>query len=83
MLAPLKAPDLLRLIEGILQELGVPLTKLVGFTADGASVMGTRRAFGLPGSNVAKLLQDKILSAGGLKLIVVHCSAHRLGIPQF
>ena len=49
------------------------LRKCLGFISDGASVMGSRRAFGLPGSNVAKLLQEACAS----RLLTTHCCAHR------
>ena len=54
------------------------LHKCLGFTSDGASVMGSRRAFGLPGSNVAKLLQEACAS----RLLTTHCCAHRF-LPCF
>ena len=50
------ASEIFACLQEMLRELDVPLEKSLGFTADGASVMGSRRAFGLPGSNVAKLL---------------------------
>jgi hypothetical protein len=71
----LEASDITRCILSVCNEHGLDLKKsLVAFTADGASVMGTRRAFGLPGSNVAKFLQDECER----RLLVVHCAAHRL-----
>ena len=49
------------------------LSKCLGFTSDGASVMGSRRAFGLPGSSVAKMLQEACVS----RLLTTHCCAHK------
>ena len=49
--------------------------KIYGFTADGASVNGVRRAMSnLGGDNLA----DRIETAMERKILVVHCAPHRL-----
>lgn len=50
------------------------IKKLVAWTADGASTNGVRRVLGSGGKNVANLL----FAAAGRKIVVTHCSPHRL-----
>ena len=77
------AVDIAECVKKSFAELDIDLSgnsRLVCYGADGASVMGTRRAFGLPGNNVARLLQELVEGEAGCRhrMLVTHCSAHRL-----
>ena len=50
------------------------MERLASFTADGASVMGTRAALSAGGNDVASMLS----AAAARPLLVEHCAAHRL-----
>ena len=69
-----EARDLFSLLTSVLESWGLDKQYLVGFTADGASVMGTRVALGNRGQNVAKLLCEW----AGHPLLITHCAPHRL-----
>ena len=69
-----EASDLFKTVQSLLQSLELDPGFLVGFTADGASVMGTRRACGACGENVAAKLQEWC----GHPLLITHCAPHRL-----
>ena len=63
--------------EAILESLaktGINMDLMRGFTADGASVMGTRKALGTGGSNVYKLLQDSV----PVRMLNTHCAGHKV-----
>ena len=71
----LESTDLMACVSDCFREHDLDLRKIVAYTADGASVMGTRRAMGEPGGrNVAALLRQRVEQP----VIVTHCSAHRL-----
>ena len=75
----LESTDLMACISECFLEHELDFCKLVAFTADGASVMGTRRAMGeLGGRNVAALLRQRVQQP----LIVTHSSAHRLQLAM-
>ena len=73
-LSLLSLQDLFDCIKALLEEHRLDPKKIVGFTADGASVMGTMRSLSDQGSNVAYLLSQLV----GKPLLVTHCAAHRL-----
>ena len=69
-----EAQDLFNLVRSLLDSWGLKKGHLVGFTADGASVMGTRAALNNPGENVA----TKLAAWANHPLLVTHCAPHRL-----
>ena len=69
-----EAQDLFNLVRSLLDSWGLKKEHLVGFTADGASVMGTRAALNNPGENVA----TKLAAWANHPLLVTHCAPHRL-----
>ena len=74
-LSGFEAADLFLIVERFVAEHGLNKQDLLCFSADGASVMGTRRSQGdMRGDNLAKRLQE----FAGHPLIVTHCAAHRL-----
>ena len=68
------AQDITKAISDAFAESNLPLGRIASFTADGASVMGTRAALSPGKSNVAAMLQ----AAASQPLLVAHCAAHRL-----
>lgn len=64
-----EAQDLFNLVRSLLDSWGLKKEHLVGFTADGASVMGTRAALNNPGENVA----TKLAAWANHPLLVTHC----------
>ena len=73
-LAGFASADLTKRIADVFAESGLDLGKLCSFTADGASVMGTRAALSAGGDNVAAKLSE----AAARPLLITHCSAHKL-----
>ena len=74
-LAGFEAADIFAGLRAVCEEVGLDLKKrLTSFTADGASVMGVRRALSQGGTNVARMLFNWVQR----NFLVVHCSAHRL-----
>ena len=70
-----EAPDLFATIKSTMEEFNLDPAHLVAFCADGASVMGTRRALSdsPDGNNVARRLQVY----AGHPILVQHCGPHR------
>eukprot|EP00438_Fugacium_kawagutii_P034940 Skav211760 [mRNA] locus=scaffold674:179795:181981:+ [translate_table: standard] len=68
-----EAADIAKQVQGLLEAWGLDKECMVAFTADGASVMGTRVALGARGDNVAKRLSRW----AGHPLLVTHCAPHR------
>ena len=68
------AADIAKSVADACNERGLDLRRLCAFTADGASVMGTRAAMSAGGDNVARRLSDAAQRA----VLVTHCAAHRL-----
>ena len=73
----LKAQDVADVIQRIFDDHGISFSRLLCFTADGASVMGTMRAMAADspdGKSVAARLCEK----AGHALWITRCAAHRL-----
>ena len=73
-LSGFEAADLFTCVRSLLESWALPKESLAAFTADGASVMGTRVALGARGDNVAKRLAEW----AGHPLLVTHCAPHKL-----
>ena len=70
-----EASDLFSQIKALLDASGLSNEHLVAFTADGASVNGTRKALGdVRGDNVGKRLQEW----AGHPILIIHCDPHKL-----
>ena len=68
------AADIAKSVADACNERGLDLRRLCTFTADGASVMGTRAAMSAGGDNVARRLSD----AAQRPALITHCAVHRL-----
>lgn len=75
-LSGMEAADLFAAVQNSLENVSLQKENLVAFCADGASVMGTRKAMSDPrdGNNVVRRLEAYC----GHPLLVQHCSPHRL-----
>ena len=72
-----QASDIFLCIKNVMTEWEVPPQSCLAFTADGASVMGVRKALSggaNAGDNVAKRLEEFC----GSPLLITHCAPHRL-----
>eukprot|EP00435_Cladocopium_sp_Y103_P054451 s35_g17.t1 len=72
-LAGFDASDLFSLAQSILESWGLDKQFLIGFTADGASVMGTRASIAGRGQNVAAKLSEW----AGHPLLITHCAPQK------
>ena len=72
----MEAADLFAAVQNSLENASLQKENLVAFCADGASVMGTRKAMSDPrdGNNVVRRLEAYC----GHPMLVQHCSPHRL-----
>ena len=68
------AQEITKAILESLAKTGINMDLMRGFTADGASVMGTRKEFGTGGSHVYKLLQDSV----PVRMLNTHCAGHKV-----
>lgn len=71
----LQAEDIMQLLKPLFTEYHLDTSKLLTFTADGASVNGVRRCqTNEHGKNIVALLRRHV----GHRILAVHCAAHRL-----